>query len=236
MPNRVVIILDRIEARLQALDLSPRKASLIATGKPDAIRAIQRGQVPSAERLARLASALQTTTAYLQGETDSPSVGHGGLIPAPLDMPRDIPVYGTALGAEESFWSEHDGEVAIEQTDISSGEVIDYYRRPPALRDRRDVYMLYTAGDSMAPAYEAGQAIPVDPSRPPAIGNYVVVYLRAKGGDDEGTAAVLIKRLVKRGAGWIELEQFNPPARFRLQAGQYRAVHRVMSLDEVLGV
>ena len=237
MTDRNAILVDRIDARLQALSISDRKASLNAIGKPDMIRDIRRGKDPSGSRLSELARALETTSDYLVGATDAPAIGGAApapAIPAAEELPRDIPVYGTALGADASFWSEHDGEVAIEQTDLNTGEVIDWYRRPPALRDRRDVYMLFTASDSMAPAYEAGRAIPVDPRRPPSIRDYVVVYLRA--GDDDSAAAVLIKRLVKRSASYIELEQFNPPAVFRLEARQFSAMHRVMPWDEVLGV
>ncbi|SFJ47924.1 Phage repressor protein C, contains Cro/C1-type HTH and peptisase s24 domains [Sphingomonas sp. NFR04] len=234
-PNAILI--DRIDARLQVLNLSDRKASLNAIGKPDLIRDIRRGKKRA--ELPALARALATTVDFLEGLTDNPSraepVSDGApQMPRPEEMEKDIPVYGTALGAEVSFWSEHNGEVAVEQTDLNTGEVIDYFRRPPALRDRRDVYMLYTAGSSMAPAFEEGSPIPVDPKRPPAIGNYVVVYLRDQ--DDEYAAGVLIKRLVKRSASFIELQQFNPPATFRLEPRQFRAVHRVMPWEEVLGV
>jgi hypothetical protein len=233
MTDPLAILADRIDARLQALGISDRKASINAIGMRVWIRGCRRGQRPRAGRLSALAKALETTVAYLQGDTDVPGAPLAGPIPRADELPRDLPVYGTALGADAEFWSDHAGAVAIEQTDISTGDAIDFYRRPPALRDRPDVYLLYTAGDSMAPAFEAGQAIPVDPKRAPAIGNYVVVYLR---GDQDETAAVLIKRLVKRSSSWIELEQFNPPATFRLEARQFRAVHRVMRWDEVLGV
>ncbi|MCG7348841.1 S24 family peptidase [Sphingomonas sp. ACRSK] len=233
-------MVDRIDARLQALGISDRKASLRAINKPDLIRDIRRGKNRS--ELSALARALETSVDYLEGLTDNParpgavdqSQPAAPTIPKPDEMERDIPVFGTALGAEVTYWSEHDGDVAVEQTDLNTGEVIDYFRRPPALRDRRDVYMLYTAGSSMAPAFEEGSPIPVDPKRPPTIGSYVVVYLRDR--DDEFAAGVLIKRLVKRSASFIELQQFNPPATFRLEPRQYRAVHRVMPWEEVLGV
>lgn len=217
--------------------MSDRKASMRAIMKPDLIRDIRRGKNRS--ELPALARALETTVDYLEGLTDNPAREPAAppaepRIPGREEMPRDIPVYGTALGGDQTFWSEHDGEVAVEQTDLNTGEVIDYFRRPPALRERRDVYMLYTAGSSMAPAYDEGSPIPVDPKRPPVVGNYVVVYLRDR--TDEFAAGVLIKRLVKRASDHIELEQFNPPAVFRLEAKKYMAVHRVMPWEEVLGI
>jgi hypothetical protein len=229
-------LLDRIEIRLAALGISERKASLSATQKPDLIRDIRRGKEVGTTRLVALAEVLGTTLDYLTGRTDfvSPEGDARAIVPQIEDMPQDIPVFGTAIGAATDYWGDHEGGVAIEQTDLNTGEIIDYYRRPPALRHRRDVYVLYVAGDSMAPAHESGRGILVDPAKTPAVMDYVVVYLRSKTGED--AAGALIKRLVARGTNWIELEQFNPPARFRLEERQYQAIHRVKPWDEVFGV
>lgn len=237
MTNKLDILVDRIDARLQALDLSDRKASMRAVGKPDLIRDIRRGKVPLSDRLRDLAAALETTVDYLQGAIDNPnreSPQGGPVLPEAEALDRDIPVYGTALGAEAAFWTEHAGDIAIEQTDLNTGEVVDYFRRPPALRHRRDIYVLYPAGVSMEPAFEEGRAFIVDPKRPPSIRDYVVVYLRDR--SDEFASAVLIKRLVKRSGTYVELEQFNPPAVFRLEMRQIREMHRVMPWDEAFGI
>jgi hypothetical protein len=239
MTQRFTILTDRIDERLQAVGLTDRKASLDAVGKPDLIRNIRRGSEPGSTRLEALAARLGTTTDYLLGRTDviappAAAPADGPTLPSFRDLPKDMPVFGTAIGAEVAYWSEHDGEVAIEQTDLNTGEVIDYYRRPPALRDRRDVYVLYVAGDSMSPAHEPGSAVMVDPRRSPSIQDYVVVYLRDR--SDEFAAGVLIKRLVKRSGTFIELEQFNPPAVFRLETKQYRDMHRVIPWPEALGI
>ncbi|MDR6850331.1 helix-turn-helix transcriptional regulator [Sphingomonas sp. BE137] len=230
---------DRIEERLNALGLSDRKASLAAVGKTDLIRDIRRGRAPSAVRLAALATVLETTSEYLLGETENPANGSAegirALVPPPQEMAQDIPVYGTALGSSEEMGGQYDGGVAIEQTELNTGEVVDRFRRPPNLINRRDIYGLYVAGDSMEPAYESGQGVLVDPKRPAASRDYVVVYLRDK--HDSGlSSGVLIKRLVRRSASYIELQQFNPPTVFRLEASQYQAVHRVMPWDEAFGI
>ncbi|WP_066723496.1 S24 family peptidase [Sphingomonas pituitosa] len=241
MADRSTILIDRIDERLQALGLSDRKASLAATGKPDLIRDIRRGAHPLATRLASLASILETTTDYLQGRSDQPAgavQNEGGirsLVPQPQDMIQDIPVYGTAMGSEHEYGDGFDGMVAIEQTDLNMGEVVDRFRRPPALLHRRDIYGLYVTGESMSPAFESGAGIIVDPKKPPSIRDYVVVYLRDRV-DSDNAAGVLIKRLVRRSASYIELQQFNPPAIFRLDSRMYREVHRVMPWDEAFGM
>ncbi|PNU03953.1 hypothetical protein A8V01_04850 [Novosphingobium guangzhouense] len=241
MTDRNTILIDRIEERLQALSMSDRKASMAAVGKPDMIRDIRRGRQPIGARLSALAGVLETSVEYLQGASDqlggsqADSSSIRALVPRPQDMLLDIPVYGTALGSESEYGDQADGLVAIEQTDLNTSEVVDRFRRPPNLMNRRDVYGLYVAGDSMEPAYEAGRGILVDPKKPPSSRDYVVVYLRNRD-DSDGAAGVLIKRLVRRSGSYIELEQYNPAAVFRLDSRLYREVHRVMPWDEAFGM
>lgn len=241
MDKSLVILIDRIDERLQSLGLSDRKASMAAVGKPDMIRDIKRGRQPIASRLQALAGVLETSVEFLQGSSDQPSgivpddAPIRALVPRPQDMLQDIPVYGTALGGEHEFSDQADGRVAIEQTDLNTAEVVDRFRRPPNLINRRDIYGLYVAGDSMEPAFEAGQGVLVDPTKPPGARDYVVVYLRDRE-DSDGAAGVLIKRLVRRSGSFIELQQFNPPSIFRLDARLFREVHRVMPWDEAFGM
>lgn len=264
-------ITNRIRDRLEATGMTPRAASMRATGKPDAIRTIlNQGVMPSAERLDMIAVALGTSTAYLLGATEDPSpisvrlvesssnrlkavaepsgdtsikldrdhIVPKSALPRRTDMPQDIPVYGTAIGTSQDIQALENGEIAVEQTSLNTGEVIDYFRRPPGLTNARKAYGLYVVGFSMEPAYEPGGVIIVDPSRPPAIQDYVVVYMRgAEHAEDEtSVSAVLLKRLVRRSASFVELEQFNPPARFRIGADAISQMHRVLPLAEIVGV
>lgn len=239
MDEPLLKMLDRIDERLSALDLSERKASLIATGKPDMIRDMRRGRHPIGARLAALAATLECSADYLSGATDNLGAiqpdGIRSLVPEPQAMLLDIPVYGTALGSDAEYATFADGKVAVEQIDLNTGEVVDRFRRPPNLLHRRDIYGLYVAGDSMDPAYESGQGILVDPKKPARSRDYVVVYLRDRE-DGDGAAGVLLKRLVRRSASFIELQQYNPPATFKLDARLYREVHRIMPWDEAFGM
>lgn len=239
MNDALMKMVERVDERLTALRMSERAASIAATGKPDMIRDMRRGRQPMGARLAALAAVLECSADYLTGATDQVSgiaaEGIRRLVPPPQDMLKDIPVYGTALGSEERYASEADGEVVIEQVTLNTGEVVDRFRRPPNLLNRKDIYGLYVAGDSMDPAYESGQGILVDPVKPAGSRDYVVVYLRDRQ-DGDGAAGVLIKRLKRRSASFIELQQYNPPATFRLDARLYREVHRVMPWDEAFGM
>lgn len=161
-------------------------------------------------------------------ETNAKTVAYEG---ASLErMARDVPVFGTALGAPREF----DGH-AIEQTTLNSGEVIGYFQRPVVLNGRKNVYGLYIQGSSMSPRYENGEHAFVEKGRPPRNGDEVVVYLRDLDTDDGETATgVVIKRLVRQTGSYIELEQFNPPLTFKIEMGRVLRVDRVIPWAELL--
>lgn len=150
-----------------------------------------------------------------------------------LSLPRDLPIYGTALGAPRDL----EGE-AIEQTLLNRAEVIDYARRPTVLNGQKSAYGLYVQGVSMVPRYDDGDLIFITDgraSKPPSIGDHVVVYLRDHIEDDgERANAVMVKRLVRRNGSCIELEQYNPPLTFKLDVGRVLRIDRVIPWGELL--
>jgi transcriptional regulator with XRE-family HTH domain len=135
-------------------------------------------------------------------------------------MVLDVPILGVAAGgADADFYL--------------NGEVADYARRPTGVSLNRNVYALWVNGASMSPRFEDGELIYVNPSRPPAIGDYVVVEMLPKRGAREG--AGYVKRLKKRTPTKIVLEQFNPAREFELAAADIKAIHRVIPWTELLG-
>lgn len=67
---------ERIAERLAILNITPRDASMRAVGQPDVIRNIaEKGAMPSAARLLKLAKVLETTVGWLIGETDNAAPG-----------------------------------------------------------------------------------------------------------------------------------------------------------------
>lgn len=153
---------------------------------------------------------------------------------ADISMIRDLPVYGTSLGAPREF----DGR-AIEQTMLNSGSVIEYRPRPVVLEGQRHAYGLYVQGSSMSPRFEDGEMVFASDSRhsrPPRIGDDVIVYVLdpEEIDDGESACAVLVKRLVRRTATYVELEQFNPACLFKIDAGLIRRIDRVYPWGELL--
>lgn len=149
--------------------------------------------------------------------------------PAPSKFVRDVPVYGTALGTllnvEGAF---------VEQTFLDQSEVISFFARPQSLSQRKDVYGVYIQGSSMAPRFQEGEMAFVESLRPPQVGDDVLVFLVEQEDDGERYCACLIKRLVRRSASFIELEQFNPSTTFRIDTARIKNVHRVIPWGELL--
>lgn len=149
-------------------------------------------------------------------------------------MHQDIPIIGTALGADRVA-----GELAIEQTCLYEHEQIGFAKRPVVLDGRTDIYGLYVQGSSMDPAYEDGALILIETKRQPRIGEYAVIYLRMNGEDQESDGdgharTIMVKKLVRKSASFIELEQFTPRMTFRIDAGEVLKMHRVVPWGELL--
>jgi len=211
--------------------LTIREASIDATGKPDLIRDMKRGRMPSSDRLQALADTLSTTVDFLLGKTPS-SVQPGEAPPAGMDrLPRDVPVYGTALGANLEV--EDGGSVVqVEQTIIELTEVVDRVLRHPGIAGDMEAYSLTVVGHSMEPRWDDGDPIYITTRRQAAIGDYVVVQIRD--GSEEVICA-LVKKLIGRRSDAYQLEQFNPPIRFWLPVAMVARLHPVLSPRELAG-
>lgn len=138
---------------------------------------------------------------------------------------KPVPLLGSAIGGE---WEGIDE--AIELTELYLGEVLDYLARPPSLSGDPGAYAVTIVGDSMAPRFEPGERAFVSPRAPASIGDDVIVQLKdcdAQGDDADRITMVLIKRLVRRSAAFVELRQFNPDLTFRVPSARIAAIHRV---------
>lgn len=110
-----------------------------------------------------------------------------------------------------------------------NGDVIDMVEMPANLRGVPGAYAVYVVGASMEPRYHPGELVHIHPGKPLTVGAYVLVQRRAKDGD---TPRAVIKRLVKRTATKIVLEQFNPQKTFEIRADDIVSVHRVVGSGE----
>ena len=231
----------RIDQKRAERGLSDRELSLQATGKPDLIRDMKRrGNLPSAGAMSRLAETLGTTSDWLLGIADSPDQPRSEVSfrDAPASFRgfeiEGIPLVGTAWCDDLAVEGEDGGSYSVERVLLETDHTIRMISRPPALWAAKDAYAIYFHGASMEPRFRQGDIGVVDPRRPPAPGDDVVVQLTdGNGGTDVMT--VLVKELVRVTSAEVRLRQFNPAATFAIPRRQVARLHRIVPMIELLG-
>jgi transcriptional regulator with XRE-family HTH domain len=192
-----------------------------------------------ASRLGAIAEALGCTMIDLVDDRYGEAPPAANAVPFKMEgasierMRDDLPIYGTALGSVREI----DGE-AIEQTTLNTADVVVYAKRPVMLNGNAAAYGLYVAGSSMEPRYFDGEMLLADPKGRVRVGEDVIVYLRPKNAehDDGQTArAVLVKRLIRRTAVYVELQQYSPDKVFRIEMEEIVRVDRVIPWSELIG-
>lgn len=185
---------------------------LIATALETSVDWLLHGDGPAA--VPRLAEAPKSNVrvSELRFPTGRPAIGRGS---------RDIPVMGTAAGSLGR------GAFRIE------GGIIDYVLRPAVLENVKDAYGIYVEGDSMDPAHPHGELRIIHPHRPCQIGDTVVIVASYS---EDGPHEAWIKRLVKRTGDKIVVEQFNPKATIEFDRRFVLSCHKVLTMNDLLGI
>ena len=213
---------DLIRRRLADMGLSMKEASeRIGRNHAYLQQYFERG-VPASlpeDVRERLAALIQVPPDSLRtGAASAANVFRTPLLGIPPANPADkVPVMGMAEGGEEG-WS------------LWNGDIVDYLQRPPTLSGAPNGYATYVFGTSMEPRYHPGEVIYVHPGKPVTIGSYVLVQVKAKHeGEPPGA---LVKRLSRRTAQKIVLEQFNPAKTFEIPLKDIVSIHRIVGSGE----
>lgn len=202
----------------------------------------QKLNVPGSDRLAKIAEALNVTTDWLVGVTNTPDpvmseVSFQDLkrdwIPERPTNERGIPLVGTGDCAELTVLDEDGHEIEVERSSFDPEYHVRYIKRPSVLTGDRKAYAIYFHGSSMEPRFFAGEIGIVQPDRHAGPGDYVLAQIND--GTEDHVVSVLVKRLVRQTSQFYELEQYNPPAVFRLPKRQVTHLHRIMLPNELLG-
>ena len=159
---------------------------------------------PKSVRLSDLAHFLSTTVDTLITESDSPLGGPPSLPasagPGLVRVERpDLAVYASAAGGPEGAW-------------VLSSDAIAWIQRDQRLVGVRDAFACYVVGESMAPAYEQGNLLLVNPAVPPNAGDDCLFVQETA----DGQRYALIKRLVRFNATSWTVKQWNPDKTFSL--------------------
>lgn len=136
-----------------------------------------------------------------------------------LNGPMDVELRGIAVGGE-------DGDFTL------NGEIAGHVRRPPGIAHLRNVFALHILSDSMVPRYDPGELIYCG-GREPVPGDHVVIEMFPDEGSKVGKAYV--KKLIRRTASEIEVQQYNPTKVFTYNRYAVKNVWRVIPPRELLG-
>ena len=205
---------DRVRERRLALKLSQPQLAKKAGGITyQAIQQLEAGG--GTKHLVAIARALGVSAEWLQdGTGPAPS---GKIAPSRSSLVEKLKVLGIAESGADG-WS------------LWNGDVIDMVDRPAALAGVPSAYAVYVVGASMEPRYFAGEMVMIHPGKPVTLGAFVLVQKRPKHDGDPPLAA--IKRLVKRTASKVTLEQFNPHKSFDIKTDDIVSIHRVVGASE----
>jgi len=140
----------------------------------------------------------------------------GSVIPgSALQTNRLMPVYSGAEGGAGKL--------------IISLDPVDHVKLPASLENVSGAYGLLIDGVSMSPAFEPGDTALVNPHLRPQRGRNVILYHTPPDGQE---AEAIVKRL----NGWNDrewdLEQYNPPLKFKEFRQEWPICHRVVGKYE----
>lgn len=220
-----------VSERLAELGLKPIPAATAVGLERGYIRDIVAGRKKSvsSDKIPLLAKALQLDASRLSelsavpAAAAQPNVRPADVpVPSRNDMPRDVPVMGTAAASSI-------GKGAFQ----FEGGIIDYVARPPGLARAREVYALFVENSSMEPALHPGDLIFVSPHRPFRVGDHVVIQ---EPGTHDGDVTAYVKIFERRTAEHIVTRQLNPPAEVKFGHAERLVVHKVLTMNELFGV
>lgn len=189
---------------------------------------------PRRDTIRKIAKALETTTAYLNFETDDPEISsvnqmsqnkHFGNDTAlqnrvrlsDTQISQDMPVRGVKMG---DFGDTHFSIM---------DEVVDQLPRPPGLAKARDAFALYISGSVMSPRYDHGDPVYINPAKPAAPGDDVLIELKGS-----APRKCLLRQLMRLESDHIVVAQFNPPdPDIRIERSVIESILRVVPRKEL---
>jgi hypothetical protein len=215
------LIAKRIAERLEAVGLSERKASMIATGQPDAIRYIRtRGTMPSVIRMMKISNVLKATPTYLFGDVDTNDWEENataiGLASRFNDAAayeqrvpgRSVPVHGVKASSD-------DADASLTVYGFTK-EIVGFAAPPRGYEDHL-VGAFYPVDSSMSPLYEPATPVVFSHKVEAKVGEHALVFLTGSfEGKEIRSGTFLLRKLVDKTDEWVTLQQHTPSRMMRL--------------------
>lgn len=221
---------ERVRRVRQERGLSQEQLAELCGAKQQSIQALEKGEVHRPRYIMELAKALGVNGDWLvhgegpTGNSHYPNAQNppqsSPILPPLEQMPRDVPVLGTARGGRKGSFL------------LNEGEPIDWVRRPPGIMKAKDIYSIYVEGDSMADRFLPGDLVYVHPHKKVKIGDYVIVQQQTRDGQTEA----YIKKLKRRTASKVFLKQTNPPETLEMPEKTIVSMHLILTLNDLMGV
>nr|WP_051334348.1 XRE family transcriptional regulator [Bradyrhizobium sp. Ai1a-2] len=141
--------------------------------------------------------------------------------PLPRQTRQRIPIRGQAVMGDIG-----NGRFILNEHQV--GEIF----APPSLEAVNDAYAVYAHGDSMLERFRPGEILHVNPHRPVAPGDDVVIKIR----EDDGEFSGYVKRFKRYSATELVVEQLNPPEgedrEMRFRRSSVVSVHKIVGTGE----
>lgn len=230
----------RTKALREQFGLSQSEMARRCGEKPQTIQKLEAGTVQRPRYILELAKVLKTTPDWLlKGTGEKPrnlpqiktfDSGQESAVKSPQppvslppleEMPRDVPVLGTARGGSRGAF------------ELNHGDPIDFVRRPPGISGAKDVYCIYVEGNSMTPRFQEGELVYVHPGRKIKVGDFVIIEQKDSG---DKPAKAFIKKLKRRTETKLVLQQFNPTAVIEMPMKTIKSLHLILTMNDLFGV
>lgn len=172
---------------LEQKGLNETELARLTGHSQQAINFIASGKTTNPRNLAKIASALEVTEAWLRYGSENgtpagsqPPMITGGSFPdrraarssaaeahqgfaMPADL-NDLPVYGVPAG--------------MDGIELDLSDPVAFTGRPPMLYGNKRGFAVYMNGESMSPRFDHGEMLWIDPVQPPQIGDYVLTVTK----------------------------------------------------------
>lgn len=209
----------KIRALREAKGLSQTDLGKAVGISQPVINKLENGEQQSTKKLIEIAKALGVKPGELDPRygviEGTPSIqdifdNYREAAPKQFFGDRDLPVFSAVEGGP--------GELVV------SSDPIDLVPRPWYLAEVKNSYAVVVTGESMFPAYEAGDMVMINPK---------MAYMRGRDhifttDPDDGHFKATIKRLVGVTETEWKVEQFNPPKMFSLDRSIWKYANRVV--------